>query len=112
MGKVLALLALVTAAGCGSEPSYGTYMETVTVKVENTGASQATGWAEGWDGESRQDIQVDPGQTVKVTVLLSSYRLKVHLWRSSDGYPLIDDFWGIQNLLDRGDELDLTVSPP
>jgi hypothetical protein len=68
-----------------------------TLKVNNQGSEAVTGRAEDWDGNDAQDFIVQPGKSVTV-VVITDYRVKLHVWRSSDNALLFDDFWNVGEL--------------
>jgi hypothetical protein len=110
MGKTAVILGLLVLAGCGGYSGPGSEPPTnkVTVQVSNTGTESASGEAKDWDGHASQTFTVAPGQTTTCQLEVS-YRLKVHIVRSSDNMILLDDFWDEVDL--PHDQLTLTVSP-
>jgi hypothetical protein len=68
-----------------------------TVEVDNQGSEEVQGRAEDWDGYTVQNFTVAPGKAVTVRVT-TDYRVKLHVWRSSDGALLFDDFWNVADL--------------
>jgi hypothetical protein len=110
MGRLSAALTLAMLAGCGGEGNGGLLFRTVTVTVVNQGAEDAYGRAEGWEGEDRHDFSLSPGASTSFKVDVS-YRLKVHVWRSSDSLVLFDDFWEMDDLDKLDDKVTVVVTP-
>lgn len=80
-----------------------------TVEVDNQGAEAVNGRAEDWDGTNVQEFTVQPGKSF-TAVVFTDYRVKLHVWRSSDGALLYDDFWNVAEL-DTADPKIVTVYP-
>ncbi len=68
-----------------------------TVKVENQGSEAVHGRAEDWDGVNVDEFTVQPGKSY-TAVVITDYRVKLHVWRDSDGALLFDDLWNVGEL--------------
>ena len=110
MGKIGAILGIVLLAGCDGNPGTGALSRQVTVDVINNWTGSAYGKAEDWNGGDEEKFSLGPGQTTTFKIH-TNYRLKIHIWRTSDNLVLVDDFFDLSDLDDVKDRLSFTVTP-
>jgi hypothetical protein len=96
-----------SALGSGSSESSDKDSLTVT----NQGTVPVYGVAEDWYGSQKHDFTLDPGDTATFEFTGIVYRMKLHIWRSTDSLLLIDDFWETAALAQPRTHVTVTVNP-
>jgi hypothetical protein len=112
MARTWTILGLTLLVACDGNPGTGTVTSRrVTVDVINNGTDSAYGKAEDWNGtDADQKFSLAPAETTTFKIN-TNYRLKIHIWRTSDNLVLVDEFFDLSDLDDAHDRLSFTVTP-
>ena len=101
MGRFAMALGLAFLAACGEGEAMmmgsgvgpGTSSKKLHLTLTNAGTEVAHGDASDWYESIKYSFTLNPGASVTFDFPNATYRVRAHVWRSSDSLLILDDWW-------------------